>query len=111
MFSAGSYAKVWEIKRLQDKYADMRISTSHKNESGDYEQDFSGFVRLVGKARKDAEYVHENDTIKIVRCGVTNKYDKEKKVTYTNFTIFEIEVQDEKNEKSDDLSDNPFLTE
>lgn len=109
MFSAGSYAKVWEIKRMADKYADMRISTSSKNEKGDYEQDFGGFVRLVGKARKDAEYLHEEDSFKIVRCGVTNKWDKEKKVTYTNFTIFEIELQANEGKKDDDVSDNPFL--
>ena len=109
MFSAGSFAKVWEIKRLEEKYADVRISTSSKNANGDYEQDFGGFVRMVGKARKDMEYVHENDSIKIVRCGVTNKYDKEKKVTYTNYTVFEIELQENEGKKGDDVSDNPFL--
>ena len=124
MFSAGSYAKVWEVKRVAEKFTDLRISTSKKLEDGKYEQDFGGFVRLVGKAHKDATYINENDSFKIVRCGVVllrgdgdavgirvgveNHYDKEKKQTYTNFIIFEIETDDPK-DAPETADDNPFL--
>lgn len=108
MFSAGSYAKVWEVKRVAEKFTDLRISTSKKLEDGKYEQDFGGFVRLVGKAHKDATYINENDSFKIVRCGVENHYDKEKKQTYTNFIIFEIETDDPKDAPVT-AEDNPFL--
>lgn len=107
MFSAGSFAKVWEIKDIKDKYSDIRISTSHKDKATEkYEQDFGAFVRLVGQAHQQVNYLSEGDSFKIVRCGVTNTYDKEKKVTYTNYVIFEIELQD--NEAKPE--ENPFLS-
>lgn len=109
MFSAGSYAKIWEIKKIDKKYSDIRISTSSKDkETGKYEQDFGGFVRLFGQAHQQMEYLSEGDKFKIVRCGVTNKYDKAKQVTYTNYLIFEIEAEDTAEPKASE--ENPFLS-
>lgn len=105
MFSAGSYAHVWDIKRIEEKYIDMRISTSKKLEDGSYKQDFGGFVRLVGKARSNGEYLNEGDNFKIVRCGVENSYDQEKKQTYTNYIVFEIEASEPRAKEEE----NPFL--
>lgn len=105
MFSVGSYAKVWEVKRSSEKYIDLRISTSKKVEEGKYEQDFGGFVRLIGKARSEGEYLNVGDSFKIVRCGVENHYDKEKKQTFTNYIIFEIETDEAKGLEEE----NPFV--
>ena len=105
MFSVGSYAKVWEVKRIEDKYMDIRISTSKKVDEGKYEQDFGGFVRLVGKARSAGEYLKEGDSFKIARCGVENHYDKDRKTTYTNYIIFELETDDKKSLEEE----NPFI--
>ena len=105
MFSVGSYAKLWQIKEIKDKYSEVRISTSRKNKEGKYEQDFGGFVRMVGQAHEQVNYLTEGDSFKIVRCGVSNTYDKEKKVTYNNFVIFEIEAE----EKEAEEEENPFL--
>lgn len=105
MFSVGSYAKLWQIKEIKDKYSEVRISTSRKNKEGKYEQDFGGFVRMVGQAHEQINYLTEGDSFKIVRCGVSNTYDKEKKVTYNNFVIFEIEAD----EKEAEEEENPFL--
>ena len=106
MFSVGSYAKVWEVKRSAEKYIDLRISTSKKVEDGKYEQDFGGFVRLIGKARSEGEYLNVGDSFKILRCGVENHYDKEKKQTFTNYIIFEIETDDEEKALEEE---NPFV--
>ena len=71
MFSAGSYAKIWEIKEGRGNYTDIRISTSKKDrETGDYKQDFGGYVRMVGKAHEAMAHLEEKDSFKIVRCGV-----------------------------------------
>lgn len=105
MFSVGSYAKLWQIKEIKEKYSEVRISTSRKNKEGKYEQDFGGFVRMVGQAHEQINYLTEGDSFKIVRCGVSNTYDKEKKVTYNNFVIFEIEAD----EKEAEEEENPFL--
>ena len=108
MFSAGSYAKIWEIKEGKGNYTDIRISTSKKDkETGDYKQDFGGYVRMVGQAHKAMDNLKESDSFKIIRCGVENHYNKEKKTTYNNFVIFEVET-DEKEAPADD--DNPFLS-
>lgn len=106
MFSAGSFAKVWEVKRSAEKYIDLRISTSKKIEEGKYEQDFGGFVRLIGKARSEGEYLNVGDSFKILRCGVENHYDKEKKQTFTNYIIFDLETDDEEKALEEE---NPFV--
>lgn len=110
MFSAGSFAKLWEIRKREEKYTDIRISTSRKNkDTGEYEQDFGDFARLVGKAHEAAEDLNDGDRFKIIKCGVENRYNKEKKVTYYNFVIFEIEpVESEPSKDVSDDEENPF---
>ena len=109
MFSVGAYAKIWEIKAINANYSDIRISTSKKDKNtGEYTQDFGGYVRMVGQAHEQMSYLSEKDSFKIVRCGVENRYDKEKKTTYNNFVIFEIETDSDKKAPVDD-KDNPFV--
>lgn len=44
-FRTGAFAKVWEVTPMSDTSTKVRISVSRKNkQSGEYEQDFSGFV-------------------------------------------------------------------
>lgn len=89
MFANGSWVKIWECKKGNGNYYEARMSTSRKNQDGQYEQDWGdGRVRLVGTAAKQAENINDGDKLQIERCGVTNKYDKEKKVSYTNYVIF-----------------------
>lgn len=110
MFSAGAYAKIWEIKAINANYSDIRISTSKKDkETGKYTQDFGGYVRMVGQAHSAMSYLSESDSFKIVRCGVENRYDKEKKVTYNNFVIFEVEYEESAKAPESD-EDNPFIS-
>lgn len=95
-FRTGAYAKVWKVEPFSDTSVKMRISISRKNkQTGDYEQDFSGFVSAVGTAAaKKAACLKEGETIKLGDVDVTNKYDKAKDVTYTNYKIFSFEVAD-----------------
>ena len=103
MFSVGAYAKIWEVKAREERYTDFRISTSRKNkETGEYSQDFGGYVRLVGQAHDIASTLEVKDKFKIVRCGVENSYDKEKNTTFTRFLVFEAE-------KEIDAEGNPFV--
>ncbi len=89
MFSNGSYLKIWEVKNVSDKYTDVRATTSKKTDSGTYEQDFGGFVRLIGKANNQFKNAGDKPSLKIEKCGVTSAYVKEKNTTYTNFIVFE----------------------
>lgn len=94
-FRKDAYATVWEVKPGKGNYTDVRLSTSKKNKQTDqYETDFSGFVRFIGTAHQKASDLNERDRIKLGDCEVTNHYDKEKKVTYTNYAVFGFENAD-----------------
>lgn len=93
-FRNGAYATVWETKPGNGNWTDVRLSISRKNRDGEYETDFSGFIRFIGDAHTGASYLGEKSRIKIGECDVTNRYDKEKKVTYTNFAVFSFEDAD-----------------
>ena len=96
-FRKESYATVWEVEPVSDTLTKGRISIRRKNkQTGDYETDFSGFVSFVGTvAAKNATQLKEKDRIKLGDVDVTNRYDTEKKVTYTNYKIFSFEKQDD----------------
>lgn len=98
-FRNGAYATVWEAKEGNGNWTDVRLSISKKNkQSGEYETDFSGFVRFIGDAHEKAAFLGEKQRIKLGECDVTNKYNKEKGVTYTNFAVFSFELADGNNE-------------
>ena len=94
-FRAGSYAKVWAVEPKSDTNTTLRISISRKSkQTGEYEQDFSGFVSFVGTAAaKKAACLKEGDRIKLGDVDVTTSYNAEKRVTYTNFKCFNFDVE------------------
>lgn len=92
-FRTNSYAKVWEVIPSTDTRTKLRISISRKDkQTGEYVQDFSGFVDCVGSlAAKKAAQLKANDRIRLGDVDVTTKYNKEKDITYTNFSVFNFE--------------------
>lgn len=92
-FRKDAYATVWSVESKSNTMTRGRISINRKNrQTGEYEQDFSGFVDFIGTAAAhSAASLKERDRIKLGDVDVTNKYDKEKGVTYTNFKIFSFE--------------------
>lgn len=99
------WLKVWEIKRREERYTDIRGSTSRKNKDDEYITDFNGFIRLVGEAHKSAENLSEGDRIQIEAFEVTNRYDKDKDKTFTNFTVFKYGTGDNDSPKEDTKED------
>lgn len=97
-FRQDAYAKVWKVEN-KGNYHEVQMSTSKKNKQTDqYETDFSSnFVRFIGTAHEQAKTLSDGDRIKIGNCETTNKYDKEKKVTYTNYLVFSYEMADGQN--------------
>lgn len=93
-FRKDSFATVWSVEAVSDTMTKGRISISRKNKQSDeYETDFSGFVSFVGTAAaKKALALKEKDRIKLGDVDVTNRYDKEKNVTYTNFKVFSFDI-------------------
>lgn len=94
-FRTGSYCRVFGVEPKSDTLTQLRIAISHKNkESGEYIQDFSGFVACVGTAAaKKAANLNEGDRIRLGDVDVTNTYNKERGVTYTNYKIFSFDVE------------------
>lgn len=82
------------MEKKNDNATKVRLSTSRKNKMTDqYETDFSGFVDFVGKdAAPRAMQLKEKDRIQLGEVAVTNRYDKEKGVTYTNFNCFSFDT-------------------
>ncbi len=95
-FRTGAFCKIWEVTPMSDTSTKLRMSISRKNkQTGEYEQDFSGFVMAIGTAAaKKAANLKEGDRIKLGDVDVSTKYDKEKKVTYTNFKMFSFELDE-----------------
>lgn len=92
----GCYASVWgtELSKTGNTTR-VRLSVSRKNKmTGEYEQDFSGFCTFIGNAHKMAAALKERDRIKILECDVSTTYDKEKKVEYVNYKVFDFEMAD-----------------
>lgn len=108
-FRTGAFAKVWDVKPVSDKITQLRISISRKPKgSSEYVQDFSGFVSVVGTspAKKAVDLV-SGDTIQLGDIDVTTTYDKEKKVLYTNYSIFSFTTRAERN--SSDPANDPAI--
>lgn len=96
-FRKEAFATIWSVESTSDTLTKARISISRKNkQTGEYDTDFSGFVSFVGTAAaKKAAGLKEKERIRLGDVDVTNKYDKEKNVTYTNYKIFSFEMQNE----------------
>lgn len=100
-FRNGAFATVWETRAGNGNWTEVKLSISKKNrQSGEYETDFSGFVRFIGTANANAAYLGERERIKIGECDVTNRYDRDKGVTYTNYAVFSFENVDGNNSSS-----------
>lgn len=107
-FRTGAYAKVWEVTPMSDTSTKVRMSVSRKNKQGEYEQDFSGFVLAIGTAAAHkAAGLKEGDRIKLGDVDVSTKYDKDKKVTYTNFKMFSFETDGESSSSRPAPPDEP----
>lgn len=109
MFAVDSYAMIWGVKEVKDKYTVCNISTSRKDKNtGQYVKDFADArVRFVGKAHQQKPQA--NQKIKITNCGVTSVYDKEKKQNYITFIIFDYELDNPSSNFAPIEEDLPFV--
>ena len=95
-FRQGSFCTCWQITPGPGNFTKVRLSTSRKNkETGEYEQDFSGYVMMIGHAHAKAQKLKERDRIRLGEVDVSNRYDKERQKEYTDFKCFDFEMADE----------------
>ena len=98
MFANDKTAKVWRVfpkEKADQKYTDVQLSTSKKTKEG-YQTDFNDNARLIGEAHTKAAQLEANDRIKILSCGVSNFYSKDKGRKYYTFCIFDFEFVEQK---------------
>ena len=96
-FRTNSYCTIWEVTPVSDTMTKARVSTSRKNrKTGEYETDFSGFVAFLGTAAaQKAARLKEHDRIRLGDVDVTSSYNKERKITYTNFNVYSFDMADD----------------
>lgn len=95
-FKNKTFAKVKNIKTDQYGGLDVQLTISKKNQQGQYELCFSGWVRFVGKASEKSPKI--GDVIQLLECDVTNAYVKNGEVFYNKvprFVVFDIAVKNE----------------
>ncbi|MGN0657804.1 MAG: hypothetical protein ACI4KR_13530 [Ruminiclostridium sp.] len=111
-FKNGAYAKVWEVVPPQEgkKTYRVRLSISRKDKlSGEYEQDFSGYVSFIGKAAVLAkEKLTKESRVKLLETDVASAYNKEKKEAAYYFKVFDAELADSGNTSPTIDTDYPF---
>jgi len=106
-FRTGAYATIWEVTPEKEFSTKLQISISRKNKDGEYEQDFSGFVYANGTgAAKKAAQLQKKDRIRLGDVDVTTTYNKEKKVTYTNYKVYSFATS---NDEKFNLSAKEFV--
>lgn len=101
-FRTDAYAMIWEIEN-KGKYHNAKISIQKKNpKTGEYEVDFGGFVRMIGTAHNMCvdENIQPKTKIKLGSVDVSNNYDKDKKIMYTNYCVFSFEAQTQQKTES-----------
>ena len=109
------YAKVWNVDR-HEKYTDLRVSTSEKQQDGTYENS-TWFPRLIGHAHQKLKDLKNEDRIVITKAKLTNPPytdDKGNKKSYLKFLVLEAEMEGESAsspEKSDGAETNGEMAE
>lgn len=95
-FRQDGFMTVWSVEPGRSgSTTKVRLSASRKNKKTDeYEQDFSGFCTFIGKAHENAAALKKRDRIKILECDVGTSYDREKKIEYVNYRVFDFEMAD-----------------
>ena len=93
-FRTGSYATIWDVQP-KGKFTQVRLSVSRKNQqTGEYEQDFSGFCMFISAAHAKAEKLRPRDRIRLKDIDVSTTYDKAQNKEYVNYKVFDFDFAD-----------------
>ena len=98
-FKKDAYATVWSTEVISDTLTKCKLSINRKNrQTNEYETDFSGFVKFYGTANaQKASKLNARDRIRLGDVDVSNRYDKEKKVEYIDYKVFNFETLEQNN--------------
>lgn len=88
------YARVWKVDK-KEKYIDLQVSTSEKNQEGEYEYS-TWFPRVIGHAFNSLKDVKKDDRIRITKSKFTNLVVKDEngnKKPRFRFIVLEAEIE------------------
>lgn len=95
-FRNGSWGTVFSVEPGKGNWTKCRLAISRKNkDTGEYEQDFSGYVMMIGQAHAKAQRLRERDRIRLKEVDVSNRYDKERQREYIDYKCFDFDTADE----------------
>lgn len=86
--------KTGETVSFKEKSAQIKITTSRKQQDGKYATDFSGYVTFAGEALEKLHTIAVSDKTRLhlTAVDVTCFYDKEKGRDRTTFWCYDFEV-------------------
>lgn len=93
-FIKDTFAVVWSVDKIEDRYAKVRIGTSEKDQQGVYINS-NWFATFVGKAKNKAETLNAKDRINILSAKISNVSKKQEDgsyKTYLNVVVFDFEI-------------------
>lgn len=104
-----TYAKVWKKIRTEEKYTDLRISTSEKDQDGNREYS-NWFVRCIGAAHNKVKNISEGTSIKILKAKIQNIEKKDDDGNFkpygSQIKIIVFDIEKDGNSNSDDQDEN-----
>lgn len=108
-FRTGAWAKIWAVEPKSSTWTKGRISISRKNkQTGEYEQDFSGFVDFSGTvAAEKASNLHEGDSIKLGDIDVVRVWDRDRQKEYINYKVFSFDLDETSSRPQAAVDSNP----
>lgn len=100
-FRTGSIGTCWSVEPGKGNYTKVRLSVNRKNkESGQYEQDFSGFCLFIGQAHAKAQQLKPRSRIKLGEVDVSTTYNKAVGKEYVDYKVFDFELVDDQSNTS-----------
>lgn len=91
----GKFVKVWETED-KGRYVQAKLGTSRKDRRDDTYINSGWMARFVGDCVGLAKTLTKGDKITITKGTIESVYDKEKQKTWTTLTVFEFEVDGQK---------------
>ena len=88
VFFKDQLAHVWDVKP-QEKYVDLRITTSEKDKNGNYVNS-TWFPRVYGKAAEQAKKFNKGDRVRIASGRISNVSKKMEDGKYKSVLDFRI---------------------
>jgi hypothetical protein len=111
-FRDGGYATVWDSRPGKTPGSQsVRISSQYRDrQTGEWKQDFSGWVSFRGEAGALAKNLPPKARIRLGECSVSSTWDRDTKENSYFFTVFTFTMADASPTKASSTSSTTSAT-